>query len=147
MKKITIVAASKVKSNSSIFSLVSEYTKRFTNFQVNILDFDEKNMNKDAINTKIFTLAPEKSYKIMLSEEGKLYTTSQLKDFVINIQNSNICFLIAGSDGFNQKSKEKVDAIISLSKLTFPHQIARLLLIEQLYRVQSIINNHPYHRE
>ena len=59
---------------------------------------------------------------------------------------SNIYFIIGGPDGLSDEVKDKSGSILSLSKLTFPHQLAKVILIEQVYRSISIMNNHPYHR-
>ena len=59
---------------------------------------------------------------------------------------SHIYFIIGGPDGLSDEVKDKSDSILSLSKLTFPHLLAKVILIEQVYRSISIMNNHPYHR-
>jgi 23S rRNA (pseudouridine1915-N3)-methyltransferase len=147
---ISIICASKVKSESPVGKLVSEYQKRLTSLNLSIVEFDEKNLSKEKINEKIFSLIKPNSYKILLDEKGKSLSTLQLKNLITDSYSKNqknISFLIAGSDGFTAECKSKADYILSLSSLTFPHQIARMLLVEQIYRVQSLINNHPYHRE
>ena len=60
---------------------------------------------------------------------------------------SEICFLIGGADGHLQSTREKADMILSFGKLTLPHMLMRAVLSEQIYRVQTIIGHHPYHRE
>ena len=62
------------------------------------------------------------------------------------IKNQKIYFLIGDTDGISSDIKEKSDLVLSLSPLTFPHELARLILIEQIYRAISISNNSPYHR-
>jgi 23S rRNA (pseudouridine1915-N3)-methyltransferase len=64
----------------------------------------------------------------------------------LNFKNKKINFLIGDTDGVSSDIKEKSDLILSLSPLTFPHELARLILIEQIYRAISISNNSPYHR-
>lgn len=145
---ITIVSASKIKANSPVGKLIEEYQKRLTSIKLSVIEFDERNMSKEKINEKIFSLIKPNSYKILLDEKGKSLSTLELKNLLIEKQSEkNITFLIAGSDGFTEGSKKVANYMLSLSALTFPHQIARMLLVEQIYRVQSLINNHPYHRE
>jgi 23S rRNA (pseudouridine1915-N3)-methyltransferase len=144
--QISIIAASKIKKDSPTAKLIAEYEKRLTTIKLNIVDFDEKNLSTAKINEKIFSLIKPNSYKILLDEKGKNFSTLQLKEFTTT-QQKPIAFLIAGSDGFLEEYKKQADFMLSLSCLTFPHQIARLLLVEQIYRVQSLLNNHPYHRE
>jgi len=64
----------------------------------------------------------------------------------LNFKNKKINFLIGDTDGVSSDIKEKADLVLSLSPLTFPHELARLILIEQIYRAISISNNSPYHR-
>jgi 23S rRNA (pseudouridine1915-N3)-methyltransferase len=64
----------------------------------------------------------------------------------LNFKNKKINFLIGDTDGVSSDIKEKSDLVLSLSPLTFPHELARLILIEQIYRAISISNNSPYHR-
>jgi len=64
----------------------------------------------------------------------------------LNFKNKKIIFLIGDTDGVSSDIKEKSDLLLSLSPLTFPHELARLILIEQIYRAISISNNSPYHR-
>ena len=141
-----IISASIIK-DKNLLTLIKEYTKRLSSIKLKITEFDEKNMTKDQINNKIWSLTPQNSYKIILDEAGKNYSTLELYSFINKISNKEICLLIGGADGFNSQTKEKADSLLSLSSLTFPHQIARLILVEQIYRLQSIANNHPYHRE
>ena len=64
----------------------------------------------------------------------------------MNFKNKKIVFLIGDADGINSDVKKQSDLLLSLSSLTFPHELARLILLEQIYRAISISNNSPYHR-
>ncbi len=147
MLNIYIIAGAKIKNDSPIFDLIKVYLHRITLYNVHIKEVEVKNLSTYAINEKIFNLIPKDSYRIMLDEKGVEYSTLQLKSCLENITKQNIAFLIGGSDGFLPEYKNQVESMISLSRLTFPHQIARMLLVEQLYRVQCLQQNHPYHRE
>ncbi|MDA7810674.1 23S rRNA (pseudouridine(1915)-N(3))-methyltransferase RlmH, partial [Flavobacteriaceae bacterium] len=86
----------------------------------------------------------------ILDEKGKSYNSIDFSKFIENkIVNSskNIIFIIGGAYGFSEKIYSRSNSIISLSKMTFSHQIIRLFMVEQLYRALTIINNHPYHNE
>lgn len=81
--------------------------------------------------------------------EGKEYSTIELKDKVDNLLTSgqsNITFIIGGSDGLDNEIKSISNELISFSKLTYPHGLFRLILLEQIYRVFKIMNNETYHK-
>jgi len=76
-------------------------------------------------------------------------TTIEFYDFVMNLQNTsvaNLDFIIGGAEGLAPEVREKSNYVLSLGKMVFPHFMVRVILIEQLYRVWTIKNNHPYHK-
>jgi len=87
-----------------------------------------------------------KNIIICLSEEGQQFNSVELCSLLLSFKNKKINFLIGDTDGISSDIKDKSDLILSLSPLTFPHELARLILIEQIYRAISISNNSPYHR-
>ena len=97
---------------------------------------------------RIQKLLNPKEYLITLEIEGKDLTSLELANKInqIQIENSNIVFLIGGSHGIHQDIKNQANFNLSFSKLTFPHQLFRVLLLEQLYRSYKIINNEKYHK-
>ena len=98
---------------------------------------------------RIVAAIPPQSVRVALDEHGTLLTTQQLaarlQDWMMNTREA--CFLIGGADGLDEKLKQDADFVLSLSRLTMPHALARVVLVEQLYRAISIMRNHPYHRE
>jgi 23S rRNA (pseudouridine1915-N3)-methyltransferase len=93
--------------------------------------------------------AAGRDYLIALDERGQEVTTLQLAD---RMQiwlggGRDVSLVIGGADGLHADIKSRADWLWSLSKLTLPHGMVRVLLAEQLYRAHSVINNHPYHRE
>ncbi len=86
---------------------------------------------------------------IVLDEHGKAISTKYLAQSITNwqMQSFDIAIVIGGADGFSDEVKNKAVAQWSLSLLTFPHPLVRVIVIEQIYRAYSIIANHPYHRE
>ena len=132
--RLTIYAIGKIKK-SWIRDGIDQYKKRMPELTINELKtFNIKNLrfNKNII--------------ICLSEEGKQFNSVELCSFLLSFNNKKINFLIGDTDGINLDIKEKSDLILSLSPLTFPHELARLFLIEQIYRAISISTNSPYHR-
>ena len=84
---------------------------------------------------------------ITLNENGKTFSSKQLSKKLLDSNNQNITFVIGGSTGLSASLNNFASWQLSLSPLTFPHEIARLLLIEQLYRAKTISQGGPYHKE
>lgn len=91
---------------------------------------------------------PKDSYIICLDQRGKSFTNQQLADKMQSwfMQFKNICFIIGGPEGLPKDCATKANLLWSISDLTFPHPLVRVILVEQLYRAWSIIQNHPYHK-
>ena len=89
------------------------------------------------------------SRTIVLDEKGEILTTLQLAQRLEGWmrEGGDTAFVIGGADGIDDEIKQRADERLSLSRLTLPHAMARLVLCEQLYRATSVIRNHPYHRE
>lgn len=133
---------------------IEEYKKRisrYTNLEIIELK-DEGLLEKDkTLNVeaeKIERYIDSKDYIITLEIEGKEYTSEEFAEKIrtIQIENSHITFIIGGSYGLSQRIKEKAKMHLSFSKMTFPHQLFRVLLLEQIYRSYKIINNESYHK-
>ena len=89
---------------------------------------------------------PKSEYhRVILSEEGKLMDTVKLSDTLRDRFSGNVVFLIGSAYGIDENLKKTADLLLSLSPLTFTHDHARVLMAEQLYRVQMVMQNHPYH--
>ena len=89
---------------------------------------------------------PRNEFKrVILSEEGKLMDTVKLADTLSARFPGNIVFLIGSAYGIDENLKKSADLLLSLSPLTFTHDHARMITAEQLYRVQMVMQNHPYH--
>lgn len=92
---------------------------------------------------------PVRAFIILLDERGKHYSSVGLAADLEKWRNTgrNICFIIGGANGVDKSLQKQADVIWSLSSLTFPHAMVRVILCEQIYRAWSINRNHPYHRE
>ena len=86
-------------------------------------------------------------FLVTLNENGQSFTSKQLATKLLNSHNQNITFVIGGASGLTSSLNNLASWQLSLSPLTFPHEIARLLLIEQLYRAKTITQGGPYHKE
>jgi len=88
-------------------------------------------------------------YLVALDERGKTFTSEQFAAFITNLENRSVgqlSFLVGGAAGHGEDLKRAAAMSISLSQLTLPHDLARLMLLEQLYRAETIRAGHPYHR-
>ena len=132
--RLTIYAIGKIKK-TWIREGIDQYKKRMPELIIN--ELKTFNLNNLRSNDNII---------ICLSEEGKQFNSVELSSLLLNFKNKKINFLIGDTDGISSDIKKNSDLILSLSPLTFPHELARLILIEQIYRAVSISNNSPYHR-
>ncbi len=131
--RLSINAIGKIKKNW-IREGINQYKKRMPDLIIN--------------ETKIFNIDNIRVNNIIicLTEEGQSFNSIELTSLLLNFKNKKINFLIGDADGIPSDIKDKSNILLSLSPLTFPHELARLILIEQIYRAVSISNNSPYHR-
>lgn len=145
--KVTIIAIGKCKKNSPEAQLISEYVKRSA-WEITIKEKDNSDQQDEA--KFLQTSIPSHAKVIVLDERGENLKSLQLAAQIENWQLngcSELCFIIGGADGHLQTTRDKADLILSFGKLTLPHMLMRAVLTEQIYRLQTIINHHPYHRE
>jgi 23S rRNA (pseudouridine1915-N3)-methyltransferase len=97
---------------------------------------------------RLLAALPAGCYRVALDERGTAFSTMELARRIASWRNAgrDIAFVIGGADGLPESVKKSSDLAWSLSPLTLPHGLARVLLAEQLYRAVSILHNHPYHR-
>ena len=131
--RLSINAIGKIKKNW-IREGINQYKKRMPDLIIN----ESKSFNINNI--------PFNNIIICLTEEGKTFSSIELSSLLLKFNNKKINFLIGDTDGIPSDIKDKSHLLLSLSSLTFPHELARLILIEQIYRAISISNNSPYHR-
>jgi 23S rRNA (pseudouridine1915-N3)-methyltransferase len=131
--RLSINAIGKIKKNW-IREGINQYKKRMPDLIIN----ETKSFNIDNIRVN--------NIIICLTEEGQSFNSIELTSLLLNFKNKKINFLIGDADGIPSDIKDKSNLLLSLSPLTFPHELARLILIEQIYRAISISNNSPYHR-
>ncbi len=99
--------------------------------------------------TRLLDKLPAGARLVALDEHGREVTTRELADLMARwmAEGRDVALVIGGADGLAPALLDKAEAKLSLSRLTLPHALARVLLAEQLYRAISLLNNHPYHRE
>jgi 23S rRNA (pseudouridine1915-N3)-methyltransferase len=102
----------------------------------------------DAERRRIVASLPRDCRQVVLDERGRVLSTEQLAQNLAAWTQTgrDVAFVIGGADGLHQEIKNNADIRLSLSALTLPHALSRVVLAEQLYRAMSLMNNHPYHR-
>lgn len=140
---------------------ILEYSKRLSKYcSLEIVEVnDEKtsensteneiNIIKDKEGERILKHIKDKDYAIALAIQGKHQDSVAFSKYIENLGitgNSSICFVIGGSLGLSDAVMGRCNASISFSKMTFPHQLMRVILLEQIYRAMRIMNNEPYHK-
>lgn len=158
--KITIISVGKIKEKY-LRDAITEYSKRLSRYcKLEIVEVaDEKTpdqasevveeqiRSKEA--EKILKYVKEDAYLITLEIQGKMLTSEEMAEKIekLGIQGvSHILFVIGGSIGLGKEVLAKSNFALSFSKMTFPHQMMRVILLEQIYRSYRIINGEPYHK-
>ncbi|MFI5391969.1 MAG: 23S rRNA (pseudouridine(1915)-N(3))-methyltransferase RlmH [Bacteriovoracales bacterium] len=141
MREVFLLCPFKVK-DKNILSLESEYLKRITEIDFKIIEVKDKEL----IPEKIADLG--KASVILLEEKGLEFNSQDFSSYFENQINISpkIIFVMGGADGHASETIQLKTGSLSLSQLTFPHQLARVLFIEQVYRAFSILKKHPYHK-
>lgn len=150
MITIEIIAVGKIKEKY-FTAAIEEYSKRlsrYCNFKITqVQDFPDDNME---MQREAELIIPKiKGVCIPLCVEGKQMSSEELAEFISKTSvegNSHICFVIGGSNGLDDRIKNMGKLKLSFSKMTFPHQLMRVVLTEQIYRAFKIINNENYHK-
>ena len=149
---IKIITVGKIKEKY-LLDAIDEYKKRISKYtSINIYEVNDENFDitKTLLKEKesILKHKSEKDYIISLDIDGNMLTSEELASKTDNIYltNSDICFIIGGSYGLHEDIKKMSNYRLSFSKLTFPHQLFRVMLLEQIYRAYKINNNETYHK-
>jgi 23S rRNA (pseudouridine1915-N3)-methyltransferase len=130
--------------------------KRYGEFSITIIPDvkNAKSLSKAQIKEKegiaILKKIDKSPFVVLLDDKGKMFTSKEFSSYLENKlmpSGKNIIFIIGGAYGFSDAVYARANAKLSLSKMTFSHQMVRLFFVEQLYRAYSIIGNEPYHHE
>lgn len=163
--KITIICIGKIKEKY-LLDAISEYKKRISRFlDLNIVELKEYSLLNEDENTisKAKSLETEyinkyienntnkfnDKYIILLDIDGEMLSTVEFASEYNNIKNnsiSEVIFIIGGSHGIDKNIIKHINKKLSFSKFTFPHQLFRVILLEQIYRILKINNNESYHK-
>ncbi len=146
------------KMPSWVDSAFNIYNQRLpTHLKIELIEISPVQRQKNKSSSQIKALEAEALSKyllagdlhIVLDEQGQLVTTKDIAKALDSWQmmGRNVNVIIGGADGLDHTIKQQAHQIWSLSRLTFPHQLVRVIIVEQIYRAYSLLINHPYHRE
>lgn len=134
-----------------VAALTAEYSRRlgrYCQFQGGEIRTGKKkgsgSTEEDAMRTR-----SEGAYRVVMDPEGKQWGSVEFYRFIERMRHQcqrTLCFCVGGADGFSNEFQERADLLLSLSPLTLPHELARVVLLEQLYRAFTTLANHPYPR-
>lgn len=151
-KTVHLIVVGKLK-DKNLEIIEDSYLKRINNPNLQVHEVraraEKKELEGSEVLKKIKDITKDQqAYLIALCEFGKERSSIEFSSWIFNkLENEQkpLIFLIAGAEGHSDEIMKQVNDQVSLSKLTFPHKIARILFIEQFYRAITIKNNHPYH--
>ncbi len=160
MLDITLIAMGKLKEKFYL-DAAAEYEKRLKGYcRFSLLELPEVRLPENPSPAEIaaglekeaeiiFSKIPKGSWLCVLTPEGKLLSSEALADKMQAVKNagkSSLCFLIGSSFGMSPRVKEKADFKLSMSPMTFPHHLARVMVLEQIYRAEAIQAGSKYHK-
>ncbi|MCR5322427.1 MAG: 23S rRNA (pseudouridine(1915)-N(3))-methyltransferase RlmH [Lachnospiraceae bacterium] len=160
MQQITVLTVGKIKEKY-LRDAINEYSKRLSRYcKLNIIEVSDEKTPDNASTTeeeqirqkeasRLLKALPDDTYVVTLEIEGKQLSSPELAEKLSKLAvegNSHIAFVIGGSLGLGSDILKKSDMRLSFSKMTFPHQLMRVILLEQIYRSYRIINGEPYHK-
>lgn len=143
---IKVICVGKVKEKYLRDGL-DDYVKRIGKYhKISIMEVLDSNINEER--DRILRYIGDRDYVITLEIDGKEMSSLDFADKIDKtfITNGNITFVIGGSDGLHNDIKDRSDFALSFSRFTFPHQLFRIILLEQIYRCFKILNNETYHK-
>lgn len=149
--KINIITIGSFKSNDSYKELFDEYKKRIK-CEINLIELKTKQQNsieeQKKFEADLLLKARNKNNKlIVLDERGKIVSTIDFQNLINKFKiDGDIDIIIGGSDGLTEEVRNQADFVMSFGKMVFPHLMVRVMIIEQLYRVYTLNNGHPYHK-
>lgn len=149
MKEVTLITVGKLKEKS-LLEFELNYLKRINQIKFNIIELkalqEDKVSEGKLVLKKFQDLGSDRL--ILLSERGKQRNSVQFSKWFFHLieKFNKITFVISGAAGHSDELLEKSHEQLSLSELTYPHQMARVIFVEQVYRAQTIHTQHPYHK-
>lgn len=148
---ISILAVGRLKAGPET-ALIADYAKRLP-WPVQIIEVEERRPitgpKRQAREADLLLAAiPAKAWVVALDERGKSLTSREFAEFLMKQRDmaQAVAFIIGGADGLDQRVRDRAGSLIALGPMTWPHALARVLLMEQIYRAHAIMTGHPYHK-
>ena len=148
--KYIISAIGKTKTQQEDL-ITLKYLKRIKNIEIKQYEIklNKKQKKIEEEGLKLISSTPSNGRLVLLDEQGENLTSPELAKMVLDWRNDNIAYInfaIGGAFGNGDQIKRRADKIIALGKLTWPHQMVKMMIAEQIYRIETIIQGHPYHK-
>ena len=148
--KYIISIIGKIKNNDEDL-ITRKYIKRIKNIELKQYEVKTKNKEKKLAEEadKLINSTPKNGKLVLLDEEGENLSSPDLAKLILNWSNNDITsvnFAVGGAFGNSVKIKKTADKIVAFGKLTWPHQMVKMMIAEQIYRIETIIQGHPYHK-
>lgn len=152
MKLVELIVVGKL-SKGPLFELAQDYLKRLK-WNTKIYEIESKHKDpkraQDDEAMQIVSKMAQDAFVVVMDERGNGLKSLDFAKTLQNLQNSgenHIQFVIGGSDGLTEEIRDQANLLLSFGQQTWPHMLARVMLLEQIYRAQQILVGHPYHRE
>ncbi len=148
--KYIISIIGKFKNNDENL-ITQKYLKRIKNIKLNQYEIKVSNLEKrlEEEGSKLINSTPKNGKLILLDEQGENLSSTEIAEIISKWKDNNISsinFAIGGAFGNGQLIKTSADKIVALGKLTWPHQMVKMMVAEQIYRIETILEGHPYHK-
>ena len=144
--KIEILAVGRLRKGESHL-LAQDYLKRISS-KITITEIEAHSTKEEQ--QKLLSLIRSDAYVMALDEKGRSLPSREFASKIQKLQNNAqplLQFIIGGADGLNDDIRKRANLLLSFGAQTWPHMLARVMLLEQIYRAQQILSNHPYHRD
>ena len=135
------------------YDLFQDYLKRM-DWTVQIHEIESRHTDQTQIHkdetAQILERINAQAFVVAMDERGKTLPSRRFSERIQSLQNEGISqmqFIIGGADGLSDEIRQRANLLLSFGQQTWPHMLARVMLLEQIYRSQQILKNHPYHRD
>ncbi|MGN0919454.1 MAG: 23S rRNA (pseudouridine(1915)-N(3))-methyltransferase RlmH [Alphaproteobacteria bacterium] len=148
---LQIRAIGRLKKNTPEYVLIADYIKK-TRWPIEVKEYEEKksltgDQLKQAEAKLLLKDLPVGAYVVALDEHGQTLSSRELAGILRPHADKPLIFIIGGADGLDESVRQRANLILSFGRMTLPHFLMRVVLSEQIYRMRTLWDNHPYHRD